>query len=212
MKKGLHGLKTTVKAVRQNKPFFLLKLNNSTTQLLGWSTLLGFSIGGAAWIYFFHPSFSLATILGPSPWILQLLVGAGYGSLSALVAWKLIQSQLLDGIRDRYSTLFQKLNLTTFDAFFLSFCAGFGEEIFFRAAMQPSFGLWTTSILFVALHGYLDPRSWRMSVYGTVMVFIIAGMGYLFETMGLLTAIMAHFTIDAILLLIIVKQGNNSSN
>jgi len=61
-------------------------------------------------------------------------------------------------------------------------------------------GIIITAILFVAIHGYLNPRNWRISIYGVFMTAGIVLLGYLAETMGLLVAIVAHTIIDIYLL------------
>jgi hypothetical protein len=75
-----------------------------------------------------------------------------------------------------------------------------GEEILFRGGIQPYLGIWLTSILFVLLHGYLNPRNIPMTFFGIYMVIIVGGLGYLTVRNGLLTAIVAHIVIDWVLL------------
>src|SRR5690606_14751744 len=89
----------------------------------------------------------------------------------------------------------------------LSLCAGIGEELFFRAGIQPFLGIWWTAILFVFIHGYLDPRNWRISIYGLVMVGIIAWFGYRFETIGIVAAMIAHAAFDFILFVNAERNG-----
>ena len=78
--------------------------------------------------------------------------------------------------------------------------AGFGEEILFRACIQQYWGIWITAIFFVAIHGYLNPKDWRLSIYGLFMTFIIVIIGYMYQFFGLWSAIFAHFAIDLYLL------------
>lgn len=176
---------------------------------MGWATLLGFGGLGAAIISWTQPYPFYTLFVKGDPWYLQLAIGLGYGALAAVVALFIVSRPFMANIRTRYSKLFAELRLNLGQILFLSFCAGVGEELFFRAALQPLLGLWPTSILFVALHGYLDPRSWKMSVYGVSMTVVIAGMGWLFEEVGLLAAIAAHAGIDVILLLFTRKGANN---
>lgn len=83
--------------------------------------------------------------------------------------------------------------------FFISFCAGVGEEILFRGVIQPLAGIWITSILFVAIHGYLNPMNWRISIYGVFLTVSIALVGFLSNYLGLTSAIVSHMIIDIIL-------------
>ncbi|MBK7566807.1 MAG: CPBP family intramembrane metalloprotease [Bacteroidetes bacterium] len=40
---------------------------------------------------------------------------------------------------------------------FLSFCAGVGEELLFRGAIQPWLGIWLTALLFI-FYTDLNPK------------------------------------------------------
>jgi membrane protease YdiL (CAAX protease family) len=103
-------------------------------------------------------------------------------------------------VHHQYVRLIQQFDLNTSDVIFISCCAGVGEEVLFRGAIQPFMGIIITAILFVAIHGYLNPRNWRISIYGVFMTAGIVLLGYLAETMGLLVAIVAHTIIDIYLL------------
>ena len=82
----------------------------------------------------------------------------------------------------------------------ISFCAGVGEELLFRGALQYWLGVPLTAIGFVALHGYLNPRDARVSVYGIYLVLCMFAYGLLAERMGLLPAMIAHVLFDVVLL------------
>ncbi len=83
---------------------------------------------------------------------------------------------------------------------YISVCAGVGEEILFRAAVQPLLGLVWTSLLFVALHGYLNPFDRRLFVYGLLMTAFILIVGIFFIQFGIWPCIAAHIAIDYVLL------------
>lgn len=61
---------------------------------------------------------------------------------------------------------------------------------------------------FVAIHGYLNPLNWKISVYGIIMIGFIAALGYLFKTAGIIAAITAHSVFDAILLFQLVEKNH----
>lgn len=131
----------------------------------------------------------------------QLFIGLFFGGLSGFLAWRIIRFPFMRSVREKYGTLLQNLELNTFDIILVSFCAGVGEELLFRGIIQPYLGIWITAIIFVAIHGYLNPMDWRISVYGMFMTLIIAAIGYFAKDFGIITAITAHFTIDLVLLL-----------
>jgi membrane protease YdiL (CAAX protease family) len=84
-------------------------------------------------------------------------------------------------------------------AFILSFAAGVSEEILFRGAIQPIFGLIWTSVLFVLIHSQytLTPA--------TLIIFVIAlGFGILRQRRNTTAAIIAHFTYNFIQLALVI--------
>ena len=91
--------------------------------------------------------------------------------------------------------------------FFVSFCAGFGEEVLFRGVLQPKLGIWLTAVIFVGIHGYLNPNNWRISIYGIYLTIVIALTGYLSRHFGLTTAIITHMIIDVILFYKLAKNN-----
>lgn len=101
----------------------------------------------------------------------------------------------------------REMNMSYFDIVFISICAGVGEEILFRGVLQDFLGIIITSVVFVAIHGYLKWNDWRISIYGVVMILVIVGIGIMFETMGVIAPAIAHTVIDIILLTLICK-GN----
>lgn len=127
--------------------------------------------------------------------ILGINFGFAYGFLSLLI----LRASLFRKMSIRIDLLVQSLNLTFWDALFLSVCAGVGEELLFRAGIQPHLGLWLSSILFVAIHGYLNPWNWRMSMYGLFILPFILLIGAGMETFGLWFSIGAHFSYDLLL-------------
>ena len=102
-------------------------------------------------------------------------------------------------VLDKYKNMIISSEIDLQLIFFISFCAGVGEEILFRGVIQPLIGVWITSLIFVAIHGYLNPTNWRISIYGIYLTLSIALIGYLSNWLGLCTAIAAHMIIDVIL-------------
>lgn len=175
-------------------------MDKKTFLALALFTLVGFGLLGY-WIIenYLHASFG-AVMAGSQPVWLQALTGLAFGLISSIIAWKIIETPVLYQTREFFSKLIRNFNLTFPEILFVSVCAGIGEEILFRGAIQPFLGIWMTSIIFVAIHGYLNPFNWRLAVYGVYMTFVIAGIGYLKVNFGLAAAIAAHTMIDVYLL------------
>ena len=173
---------------------------NKTVFLLGSVTLLGFGIGGFLIIEYFQEISFLEVWRSGDSVIRQLGMGALSGLLASGVALFIISRKFFEKEKAFYYNLIGRLGINRSGIIFLSLCAGIGEEIFFRAAIQPFLGIGLTSILFVLLHGYITPKNLRLSVYGMVLTVIIIGFGYLFERFGLTSAITAHAVFDLVLL------------
>jgi uncharacterized protein len=82
------------------------------------------------------------------------------------------------------------------EIFVLAVASAFGEEIFFRGALLPVVGLWTSSAIFALLH--VGPKlrflPWTISSFVAGVVF-----GQLFLWAGDLSGpVVAHFTVNAL--------------
>lgn len=132
--------------------------------------------------------------------VYQIFWGVVYGLVMSLIAWKLVNMKFLQSTRSFFERIFRSMHLRTGDIIFISICAGLGEELLFRASIQPTLGIWLTALIFVALHGYLNPQNWSLSIYGAFMVLLAAGLGYLFDYLGIWAAVIAHALFDFLML------------
>jgi uncharacterized protein len=177
-----------------------VKINFKNIRVLGYLTLFGFGLLGLGLLYFTRKEGAIDFFRGNYPLSIQILTGLIYGFVSGYAAWFIVVQDFMNPVREKYGKVIQGMKLSLVDIWFLSFCAGVGEELFFRGGLQPLLGIWITAVLFVAIHGYLNPWNWRISIYGIVLCFFIAGLGYLTEEVGILSAVIAHVMIDVILL------------
>jgi membrane protease YdiL (CAAX protease family) len=150
-----------------------------------------------------------AALLGDMQFGMQLLWGTIAGIAIAIGAHLMIASPLLNKVNTSYAKLLGRFRLTLSEIILISLCAGIGEEMLFRGAVQPFMGIPITSVLFVAIHGYLNPRDWRLAIYGLFMTGGIAWLGYLADTRGLLSAMMGHTIIDVYLLLYLQRTAKS---
>ncbi|MBY5957963.1 CPBP family intramembrane metalloprotease [Membranicola marinus] len=178
-----------------------------TSTKLSLLTLLLFGAGGYLVIEYAQDQDFLEVLESGRGINTQLMTGLIAGMLASVVAVGLISRRFFKEEMECYKGLIDQLNLRFLDIIFLSLCAGIGEELFFRGGIQPFLGIWWTSILFVLLHGYLNPKNWRISIYGMVMVGIIAGFGFLFRDIGLISAMTAHAVLDIVLLIYITSYA-----
>jgi len=169
-------------------------------RILGLATLLGMPL--LAWLisWVFDLDFDLHAWFFPKNGLIQSIVGVAYGVIVAAIASWITSRKFMEKVRSKYARLFLGINFSWFDVFFISICAGVGEEILFRFALQSLTGIWIAAIIFVAIHGYLNYKDWALSVYGLYMVVASAGFGYMAVKWGLLSAMIAHATVDIYLL------------
>ena len=132
-------------------------------------TLFGFSFI-AYIILSFSSEFSYAQIFESDQVFMSIFIGLGLGALVGLIAVGLLQLPFLNETKTFYAKMFQNIDLNWSDILFYSFCAGVGEEILFRGALQLLLGLWFTAVIFVFLHGYLTLSDWRKSIYGLFLI------------------------------------------
>lgn len=175
-------------------------MHKNRIKLVAWITLLGFPLLGITIVGFVETNPWAFDFRWGSNFWLQLGVGSVYGIITGLLAWALLNTPYLRKVLDFYGNILFQFKLNPLLILFISIAAGVGEEFLFRGVMQAYWGIWITAVFFVAIHGYLNPRDRRITVYGLYMTLIIAGMGYMTEYLGLVSAMAAHTWIDIILL------------
>lgn len=142
----------------------------------------------------------LLLLSGINP-LMQILLGLVFGLVFGHLALFVSTRSFMKPVMNKYAQLFGAFELNQSEMIYISICAGVGEEILFRGALQPIMGIIITSILFVAIHGYIHPKNWRISIYGILMTLVIIGIGYITVHIGLISAIFAHAMIDYYLIL-----------
>jgi membrane protease YdiL (CAAX protease family) len=167
--------------------------------VLGALTLLVFGVGGALLITLAQGRPLGVVVFGEQPLPVQLAVGLGAGLFIGLGALVLIRRPEMRELDERFARRIGERVQRWQDRLFLSACAGVGEELFFRGALQHWLGIVPTALVFVAIHGYLDPRDRRMLVYGLYLTAAMCGVGLLARAMGLLAPMVAHSVIDVVL-------------
>jgi len=174
--------------------------------LLGWLTLIVFPIPAFLILYYFEGWSFSDFIQLESFTTISVSYGIEVGIIYAFIALAFLQAPVFQELPTKQADLIRGMNLNFFDILFLSICAGVGEELLFRVGMQHYFGPFFTSIIFVAIHGYLNPMSWRKSLYGFVVLPLAFILGYGYEEFGLWFSISAHFSYDLLVLYFFIKE------
>jgi hypothetical protein len=84
-------------------------------------------------------------------------------------------------------------------AFMVAATAAIGEEIAFRGALQPVFGLWPTSIIFALTH-----IQYTLTPAALIILGVALGFGWLRQGYNTTVAIMTHFMYNFIPLALVV--------
>lgn len=168
--------------------------------MMALATIVFFGLGGAALITWAQERELIEVITVKSNVLTQIAAGLIGGSLIGFIAKFIVSHSGMKGLTDRYAQLIGQLHTTRADRIMIALCAGIGEEIFFRGAIQYWAGIPLTALIFVAIHGYLDPRDRKLFLYGLFMTAVMIGFGVVAERYGLWAPMAAHMMIDIVLL------------
>lgn len=113
------------------------------------------------------------------------------------------QPGLEDQINKNLGTMTQDLSSFS-GALILGISAGLGEEILFRGAIQPRYGLVFTSIVFALLHVQYGFSFTILSIFGVSLI-----LGYLRQRINTSASIISHIVYDVIAVLLSVAGGGS---
>ncbi len=155
------------------------------------------------------PAQTLARLGLRSPRVSDILVGAGVGlllygvviSVSLLSAITMSPEQLAEQTAVS-SALVGSVN-TLLGALLLSLPVAIGEEVFFRGALQPVFGLIPTSLFFAALHAQYGFTPALLAIFLVSLI-----LGVLARRRGTVAAITGHFVFNFVQLALAVLASS----
>jgi membrane protease YdiL (CAAX protease family) len=156
-------------------------------------------------IWFTQPD-PLAVFTRPATPAMQLLVGQGLALLAAALSWLLFRLTSSSASSARTIQSYARLDLRGLNPLWIAIAAAIGEEMLFRAALQPLLGVWIVSLLFLLTHmpvyrfRQLDGATLAQaaSVFGGSVV-----LGFVFQYVGLIAAMLVHAWIDIVGLLLV---------
>lgn len=160
-------------------------------------------------IYFREQSLSSIFAAG-QPLATQIILGLLLGiTIAVFVLFVLLKASVFARLRNFIREILGQIRPTGFDLLLIALFAGFGEELFFRATLQPMLGLWLTSLLFALGHIGLsfNPAKLAFAVFIFAMGLLL---GTLYERSGLIAAIVLHAVYDLIFLLVVKKALHTS--
>ena len=179
--------------------------------LMGFITLLAFPLPSLLWMLFFEGMSFADFFQVENIRAIPILYGLEFGIVYAYLAIILLKAPVFDRIPLKFEHAIKSMKLTYFDGFFLSVCAGVGEELLFRSGMQYYAGISITSLFFIAIHGYFSIKKPLMSLYGLVVLPFILLISMGFNHFGLWFSISAHFAYDIVLMCAIISDKSPST-
>ena len=155
-------------------------------------------------VYFRKQSFG-DLFAASRPITTQILLGLACGiAVAALVIPLLLKAGWLARLRNFIRDILAQIRPTGFDLLLVSLLAGFGEELFFRATLQPVLGLWLASLAFALAHTGLSVSPPKLLFAAFVFAMGLL-LGTLYEQAGFVAAAVTHAVYD-LLFLVAVKR------
>ena len=160
-----------------------------------WAFYLLLGLGGVVWVGMREGVIPLGLFVDTATWWRDLALGAGAG-LALLAGWNLGARRLAAAreLENRLGGLLGPLGRD--EAWSLAFLSGGAEELFFRGAVQGSWGFLWATLLFAILH------SGPGKVFGLWTLFAaLAGAlfgGLMLWTGNLLAPVVAHVLVNAV--------------
>lgn len=171
---------------------------------IAWALYLALAIAGAVWMGLARGGLALEQFADPGSWLLDLLWGlaAGAGLLGLWLAGR----ALLPMARELERSIASLLEgLVPSDALALALISAFAEELFFRGAVQGSWGIVPATVLFALLHtGPGRPfLLWTLFALVAGAVFGLLAL----HTGNLLAPVVAHLVVNAVNLTRLATRG-----
>ena len=147
-----------------------------------------------------------AALVGVMPLMWQVLVGQGLALAAALLSYIVFRLTANSASTARTIESYARLDLRGLNPLWISIAAAIGEELLFRAALQPFLGVWIVSLLFLVTHvpvyrfRKLDKATLAQAA-GIFACSVVLGLVY--QYVGLVAAIMVHLWIDVVGLVVV---------
>ena len=163
-------------------------------------TCVAFSLIALA-IIFIAQKEPLSVLRGPMGSATQLLCGLVLSALAAVASFASFRLTANSEATANTIKAYGRLDLSGFNPVWISLAAAIGEELLFRAALQPLLGVWITSVIFLLTHTpvYQFRRLNKATLVQAAGVFgASVALGFIYQSVGLLAAMMVHTALDVV--------------
>jgi len=160
----------------------------------------------AAPIVYFTQDAPLAVFSRPAAPMWQLLIGQALALVAAIASYAVYRMTARSASTARTIETYARLDLRGLNPLWMALAAAVGEEMLFRAALQPLLGVWITSVLFLATHVpvYRFRQLDKATLAQAAGVFgISVALGFICQYVGLIAAMLVHLWIDIVGLLVV---------
>lgn len=143
----------------------------------------------------------LSVFVGPMNVGTQLLFGLGLSALAAAGSYVSFRMTASSESTRKTIAAYARLDLSGLNPVWISLAAAIGEELLFRAALQPLLGVWITSVIFLLTHTpvYQFRKLDKATLVQAAGVFgASVALGVIYQYVGLLAAVLVHVAIDVV--------------
>ena len=136
----------------------------------------------------------------------QLVIGQGLALLAAALSYAVYRLSARSASTAKTIETCARLDLRGMNPLWMALAAAIGEEMLFRAALQPLLGVWIVSLLFLATHVpvYRLRKPDRATLAQAAGIFgTSVALGFTFQYVGLIAAMLVHLWIDIVGLLVV---------
>ncbi|KQQ87415.1 CPBP family intramembrane glutamic endopeptidase [Massilia sp. Leaf139] len=142
-----------------------------------------------------------AVLRGPMALGEQLVYGLGLSALAAVFSYVSYRFTARSEASSNTIKAYSRLDLSGLNPVWISLAAAIGEELLFRAALQPLLGVWITSVVFLATHVpvYQFRKLDKATLVQAAGLFAVSvALGFVYQYVGLLAAMMVHAALDVV--------------
>ncbi len=162
---------------------------------LAWTFYLVLAIAGVLWVGWSQGSIPLALFIDTAGWWTDVVLGL-LGGLLLVALWD-VGRRFVPAMRALEQELAEHLGpLDESEVYALALISGFAEELFFRGAVQSSWGFWWAAAIFTLMHSGPGRVFRWWTLFALVAGLVFGGLTLLRG--NILAAVVAHGSVNAI--------------